>query len=336
MTTSSLLVRARALTGFVNWVSARGANPESLLLSAGINPELLEMPDESLSLQSFAHLLGMVSVRLDAPDFGLQLAAHHDPAVLGAIALIAQNSETVGEAIDGVIRHMPYHSPGLQSQLIRDEQWCVVRIAHNITTCELEKRQLAEHTLRSALSLIQTIAQVPVKDWVIHFDHLPGFAERHYRKAFGCNVLFDQPADGLMFPADILDIHIQTANAELRSSGERFVRSVIRRAPLDLALQIQELLGRQLGAGPCTLPVIARQLDIPVHSLQRRLAEQGIVFEDILDGLRRRRTEELLPLPYISLTRIADCLGYTNQTSLTRSCRRWFGETPRTLRNRYT
>jgi len=336
MAASPLLVRARALTGFVDLVRSRGANPDRLLRAVGIPPAMPNDPDATFALQAFARLLARSAELLKMPDFGLRLARYQDVTVLGAIALIALNSETVEDALEGITRNMPYHSPGLQSRLTRDDRWGYAQVFHDLVMNEAEKRQLAELTLLNAVALIRSTAQVAGKDWVIHFDHRPGLALREYRRAYGCNVMFDQAADVLIFPADILDIRIQSANPELRSSGERFVRSVIRRHPLDLGRQVEELVGRQLGTGRCTLPVIARQLTLPVHSLQRRLAEQGMCFEDIVDDLRRRRAQELLPLTAMPLTRVADCLGYTSQTSFTRSCRRWFGEPPRTLRAGFT
>jgi AraC-like DNA-binding protein len=336
MANSPFLVRARVLTGFIDLVSAQGANPDDLLRDVGIHPSMMDHPDATFSLQAFARLLAHAAERLWMPDFGLRLAAYQDVSVLGVIALIALNSDTVEDAFMGASRNMPYHSPALQSKVSRDDHWCYVRLFHDVVLDEAENRQLAEHLFLNALTFTRAMAQVAGKDWVIHFTHSPGLDLPQYRKVYGCNVLFNQPDDVLIFPADILDIRIQSASPELRSSGERYVRSVIRRHPLDLARQIEELVGRQLGTGRCTLPVVARQLNIPVHTLQRRLAEQGICFEGIVDDLRRRRAEEMLPLTAVPLTRVAECLGYTSQTSLTRSCRRWFGEPPQVLRARYS
>ena len=58
------------------------------------------------------------------------------------------------------------------------------------------------------------------------------------------------------------------------------------------------------------------------------MSEQGLHFEDIVDRLRRERASEYLPYSAIPLAQVAALLGYSDQTALTRACRRWFGESP--------
>jgi AraC-like DNA-binding protein len=82
------------------------------------------------------------------------------------------------------------------------------------------------------------------------------------------------------------------------------VRSVIRSRPLDLKRQIEELAREQLGSGRCTLSVIESQLGIAERSLQRRLNEQQICFEEIIDELRQTRALELLAVKALPMTRL--------------------------------
>lgn len=334
MTANGLLLRARSLNGFADLVQSHGGDPDALLNEVGLTNGLLATPDASFPLAAFIKLLAVSAQQLNLPDFGIRLAGDQDVTVLGAIALVAVNSATVGEAFQGLIRNMPYHSPGLQVQIATVGANCRVRIFHALSLPLAEHRQLSEHTLFNGINLVRTIAQIEGQDWVVNFDHPVGPAEIDYPALFRCTVNFDQATAELVFPATVLDIQIQSANPALRRAGERFVRSLIHRHPLDLARQIEELLRRQLGTGKITLPVVAQQLGIPVHTLQRRLSEQNACFEDIVDHLRRQRAEELLPLTAVPLTRVADSLGYTSQTSFTRSCRRWFGESPKTVRAR--
>lgn len=332
---STLLLRARSLTGFGELVRTRGGDPDVLLEEAGLTPALLASPDATLPLAAFIRLLALCAQRLQMPDFGVRLAAHQDLTVLGTIALIALNSRTVREAFEGVIRNLPYHSPGLQVSLATMGALCAVRVFHVVTLTLEEHRQLSEHALFNSLNLIRTIAQVQGTGWVVNFDH-PGGPERaHYPSLFGASINFDTAQAEVVIPAALLDIPIQAANPALLQSSERYLRSLIRRHPLDLPRQIEELVARQLGTGRCTLPVIAQQLGIPGHTLQRRLADQTVCFEDIVDGLRRQRALDLLPMTAVPLTRVADALGYTSQASFTRSCRRWFGEPPKALRARH-
>ena len=79
------------------------------------------------------------------------------------------------------------------------------------------------------------------------------------------------------------------------------------------------LVDRQLANGGGNVVRIADQLNLSRSTLHRRLAQQGLSFEGIVDSVRRRRAEEYLGLPSVPLHQLAALLGYTNGVSLHRS-----------------
>jgi AraC-like DNA-binding protein len=70
------------------------------------------------------------------------------------------------------------------------------------------------------------------------------------------------------------------------------------------------------------------------RTLQRRLREEGTTFEAIKDGARQDLAQRYLSQPDVPLTQITALLGYSEQSALGRSCRRWFCTTPREMRAR--
>ena len=89
--------------------------------------------------------------------------------------------------------------------------------------------------------------------------------------------------------------------------------------PLDIGLQVETLVDRQLANGGGNVVRIADQLNLSRSTLHRRLAQQGLSFEGIVDAVCRRRAEEYLGLPSVPLHQLAALLGYTNGVSLHRS-----------------
>ena len=73
---------------------------------------------------------------------------------------------------------------------------------------------------------------------------------------------------------------------------------------------------------------MASQLALHPRTLQRRLAEEGTTFEQVVDDVRRRMTERYLQDTDMSLGHLARELGYGEQSALTRASRRWFGSSP--------
>ena len=74
---------------------------------------------------------------------------------------------------------------------------------------------------------------------------------------------------------------------------------------------------------------VSRVLRMQPRTLQRRLQEAGLKFEDIRDQVRRQETVELLAQTAVPLAVVAQTVGFNDQAALNRACARWFGMTPR-------
>ena len=58
----------------------------------------------------------------------------------------------------------------------------------------------------------------------------------------------------------------------------------------------------------------------------RRLEVADCAFRPLLDGVLRERARTMLAAGTQSRDEMAAALGYTDATSFSRACRRWFGE----------
>lgn len=333
--TPPALIRARALTGFPALVAAHGGDVLALLRRAGISPSLLERPDATLPFDRLAHLLDDAATSLGVPDFGVQLAAHQDISVLGAVALIARHAPTVGDALRGIGRNLAYHTPAARLHNVDDPHpgWTQLRYELNLGP-GVPRRQAVELSYAVAIAFLRLVTGESGAKWHLRFRHAAGMTPGRYRKAFGCPVHPGQDADMLVVPTRLFSTPVNPDRVELQRAAERFVSNVIRRFPLDVAQQVEALIERQLASGGCGVDVVAKQMGLHTRTLQRRLEAQGLRFEDIVDRMRRNRAAELLPHAAIPLAQVGELLGYAEQSSFNRACRRWFGDTPQAVRLR--
>ena len=68
------------------------------------------------------------------------------------------------------------------------------------------------------------------------------------------------------------------------------------------------------------------------RTLQRRLANEGVSYEQLLGEVRLKLLREYLMEPNLKLSQIAGLLGYSEQSAFNRACRQWLGTTPRAYR----
>jgi AraC-like DNA-binding protein len=81
-----------------------------------------------------------------------------------------------------------------------------------------------------------------------------------------------------------------------------------------------------------TLAKVASNLFVTPRTLQRHLADEGLRFQPLLDETRLRLAEQYLNEGQLQLTDIAELLGYSDQSALTRAFKRWTGNTPKEIR----
>ena len=333
MNISPLLVRARALTGFAELVSELGGDAESLLREVGLSTQMLIRPEATISMSGAVSLLENTASQLATPDFGLRLAQRQDYSALGPIALVARRADTVGNALIAIARNLPYHVARTSLRMDTGPAEGLIWLRYELPSeiCGTQRQSVE----MCCLLLIQTLRMLRGDmgaDWQVVFAHPPGVPLPRYREIFDCEVACQQSGNGVIIPKALLEQVLDSGNPHIRDVIERFVAHLIRRNPLDLVRQIEELIARQLANGDCSLAGIAQQLSMNERTLQRRLEAQQIRFSDILDRVRRSQAYEFLAQPALPLSEVAILLGYSEQRSLSRACLRWFGTTPAALR----
>ena len=326
-------IRLRALDGYPELVERHGGDPTALLAEAGISPTLLGNPNATVEHDKVLAALELAAARLKLSDFGLRLAAVQSITALGPIALAARHAPTVEQALLGVIRLYPYVNPGTELRLEPAFSDGMARLSHRLPlSLHVPRRQNSELAMGIAVRFMRLISRSSSSNWVVALTHSKGLPPARYRRHFGCTARLGQESDAVLFPTAMLDEKIEASEPELADLATRFVTSQIRRFPLDLAKQIEALVESQVASGACFAPMIAQQLSLALRTMQRRLHSQGLEFEDIVDRVRRRRAEKLLSEPAIPLNQIHYLLGYTEQSTFIRSCSRWFGKTPGSIR----
>jgi AraC-like DNA-binding protein len=330
----SNLIRARALTGFTSLVEEHGGDPMALLATVGIPASALEEPDSTIPLDRLARLHDLAARTLKLPDFGLRLSTRQDISVLGPIASIALHSGTIGEALASLSRYFSYHSPGgridVESEV--DPDFLSVRYALNLGPL-VPRRQIMELSYAVAWKFWAMLVPAEAGNAHIQLRHSRALDESVYRRYFGCPLSFDQPIDAINVPRMAINIKIDRANSKLRGVVEQFVSNIVRRYPVDIGQQVGNLVVQQLTTGGATIEGIAEQLSMHKRTLQRRLGAHGLHFEKIVDDIRCSQAIQYLSYEAIPLTQIGALLGYDEQSSFVRACRRWFGATPQAVRN---
>jgi len=81
---------------------------------------------------------------------------------------------------------------------------------------------------------------------------------------------------------------------------------------------------------------VARRMNLSVRSLDRRLKEEDTNWQEVLDGLRAQRAQQLLTDAGLTIAEVAEKLGYADTRAFQRRFKVWTGFTPSEWRQRAT
>ena len=77
-----------------------------------------------------------------------------------------------------------------------------------------------------------------------------------------------------------------------------------------------------------SIEAVAKSVDIPVRTLQRRLSANDVTFRSLLNECRFEQALELLRDGRYSVAEVSACLGYSDPAHFARAFRRWSRSTP--------
>ncbi|HEY5802653.1 MAG TPA: AraC family transcriptional regulator [Lysobacter sp.] len=329
------LIRITALTHYRELVRELGGRPELLLRRFNIAPDLLDVHYAMVPMQSVMELLELTAAELGCPDFGLRLSQHQDWNIFGPVSLIAQNSPDVGAALEDFATYIGFYSAGTVVELDRTTDPDAPRLSYRSVLGSVvnPSRQNSDR----ALALMHHVVGVLLDDRGFHAQvvlcrHTPILPQMRYRRYFGTPVLFAQETDALVLTRSQVERPIDRHNRMMRAFLVDFVSREIEQQPRGVREHVIASIDRLLPTGRCSLTSIAEQLAMNPRTLQRQLADDDMTFERLLDGVRCDRARSYLTEPAMPMTQIAGLLGFREQSSFNRACRRWFGQTPQAMR----
>jgi len=154
-----------------------------------------------------------------------------------------------------------------------------------------------------------------------------------YRRIFGCEIRFGQMENAFVYDPAWYKRPLATADPFTHRQLLEFMayNRARGREAAEIIESVERVLRQKLH-GPNPISKVARALGMSERTLRRRLAESGVSFQSLLDGLRKNRALELLGNRHVSVEQIAFAVGFTDPHNFRRAFRRWTGSTPAALR----
>lgn len=327
------VVHAKMLQFFPDLVERLGGHPRRLMLKVGINPQDRAGPASEVTYRQVVDLFELTAAELRCPDFGMRLATLQSGRMFGPLGAVMATSRTFGEALDYVTHHVAAHSLAARIWLRRAPGHAAVFVGHDILLDHApHKSQSMEQILLVGHLAAMEITAGGARARKVYFRHQPVSSPKAYRRYFGCEVLFGQNVDGVVYSDRDLAAPIATRDASLYEAATSFIDAEFRDTRTPFQAQARGVIMQFLGTELCRSQRVAAELKLHPQTLLRRLKAEGTSFQRIKDEVRRDLMIYYLQRTDIDFGRISERLGFAEQSVMTRNCNRWFGASPTRLR----
>jgi AraC-like DNA-binding protein len=331
--TMTALIKTTSLTGYPELVRDLGGNPDELLRQMQIEPRLIANGSAVIPYRTMINLLELSAEKLNCIDFGLRLAERQSIMILGPLAVVAQNARNVGEALAEITRFLHTYSPGVLVHLDSETDSAHPHLIYELRLRPAPRqRQIIELSLGVMFKALQMLYGPGFRPHSVLSRTEPRLPQSRYQRFFGARTYFGQAHNALVLLPEHLTKAIDQHNRELHDTMMDYVSNIGAGNPLDIGSQVEDSIRRLLPTQRCALPLIAEQLGMRERSLQRRLAECDLVFEEMVEQARQELAELYLTEANMPMAQIAGLLGYAEQSSFNRACKRWYGIPPRVRR----
>lgn len=327
------MVRASALSGYRELVDELGGDPDACLRRWRIPPSSVDEPQAFVSYLSLIRLLEWTAAELGCPDLGLRLSTRQDLGILGPLGVAVRNCNNLGEAMQTASRYMYVHSPAISFTPHLATPNGRVRLVFRIL---LERTgpsaQVTELSVGLAARTVMLLADKPETVAAVRFRHRRGAPLDAYHTHFHAPVEFGCEDSAVELDARDLSLPIHDASLQLRELAEDYLQLHHDAAGTPLSARVRMVIERSLGTGSTACTDIASAFALHPRTLQRQLRDEGTTFERLKDEARATLARSYLANQDLPMAQIAALLDYSEQSALSRSCRRWFGKSPRSVR----
>jgi AraC-like DNA-binding protein len=328
---ATLSVSSRAM---VEACARLGLDTAQILQAAKLDPVTIQDPDARIPIEQVEALWQKAYELSNDPNLALHAIEVLPFGAYRVIDYLATAAPTIGAAFAKVSDYFPLiHGVVRLPYVVGDRQ--VTYAAEAPSRPSTITRPYAEYVLAAVFLRTRIATNQPFRLMRVEFSHPEPADISEHERIFDCPVRFGAHACQMVIARDVWDTP-RAGDPALLSVLDTHARMLLDQlpAPHDIIGRVREAIEAELRGGNPKLESVARQLAMSPRTLQRRLRDHDVVFNDLLDAMRFSAAKSYLAQRDIAGSEVAYLLGFAEQSSFNRAFKRWAGETPIEYRRR--
>ena len=292
-----------------------------LIRGTAIEESILGQPSAEMPASALVALADNIT-RRHGELWALEAGTVWSSSMQGALDVAVRTAPTVKEALATAARFGSVRAPFIRAKLREATGSIRVEILPAFTMKQPVWRAIALAVGLNLDALFAQILEDSIGEARLEFPW-PVFSGSE-RLHFSCQVKFNARAFVFDVSRQVCSIPSPFGDPRLHAKALEALQMTGRGNSASLSKTVESLIAMHL---PQRLDEenVARLIGMTRRTFVRRLADSGVGFRQLLDGVLRERARALHTAGSMSRDEMAAALGYADATSLSRACRRWFG-----------
>lgn len=314
------------------WLRQKGFDTATIFKGTRLSWDALVHDNRFISLEQMTRLIQRGVGLTDMPWLGLDVGLATQLSAHGAVGYAAVSSPDVRTMCQVITRYAPLRLQLLDYNYREQNGQCEMS-AREVTDLADAREYIFCANATVLFLMIETTTGQPLSDAEVYFPYPAPAWLSHYQAIFGERLHFDADRYRVVFSSDVLDWPTLTADATAHQQSLRDCDQLLAQIRQGGALS-QRIRHRLLdcdGQYP-TLDCLADEMGMSRRTLIRHLKQEGSSYQALLDDVRKELAVWYLSHTDLAVEMVAERLGYQDTSNFSRTFRRWFGLTPRAMR----
>ncbi|MDD2546368.1 MAG: AraC family transcriptional regulator [Burkholderiaceae bacterium] len=330
-THKTMQVRAAVLSHYEELAGRLGLNPQPLLREVGLTRQMLTVRAQLIPLNSAVRLLELSAQAAACDTFGLLMAEARVLSDFGPISLLLMQQPTMRGALNSIVQYRHLLNESLAMHIEDAGDLTLIR-EDIMTDVPGGTRQSTDMAVGVLMLIFRAVLGPQWRPEAVHFTHAPPAELPNFRRLFRCPLHFDSDFNGLVCLSMDMDRPNLQADQAMARYAQSFMDAIPKPGQSTVMLDVRRSVYLLLPMGRASVEQVASGLGMNVRTLQRRLGDSGMSFSDVLNEVRCELAQRYVVHTGYPIARVAELLGYSNQSSFTRWYTAQFGRAPSAMR----
>ena len=329
----------------------QGINLDSLLQQTGISLSQLHQPDFQLPIETGIYMVYRIYSMSPIPGVALRIGAQMRPSDFGPLGLAMISAPSVASGL-GKLHKLPsadqlpwnftlIEADNRSNLFVNTNDDLLRRVLQDKNAGDIEQSlpELRRYFLEVGLMMARAswvYAGKQVMPTPLHvnvdFSQQPYLSV--YQRYFNCPLFFEQSETSIVFRSADLRVKPVGSDPDLQHYSEQQLGVASRQydqGDTSWSAKTQTVL-RHGGIPFLSAETVAQRLNLSCRMLRRHLADEGTSFRQLLQQVREGLARQYLQRNELTITEVAQLLGYSETAAFSRSFKQWTGISPAQFR----